>query len=69
MTSDIPCRNHTTGACWLKKQEEWDGKTDLAATNLKVNVRGDVSADFRNEHKGAAEKVPWIAGLVTKQGT
>ncbi len=39
----LPGRNHTTGACWLKRQDGWDGNTDLAASNLVVNSRGDYS--------------------------
>ncbi len=52
------------GLCWLKKQEAWDGSTDLAATNLKVNVRGDFTERFRKEHQSAPLTVPWVAGIV-----
>ena len=58
------CYAGTTGACWLKKQEEWDGSPDLAATNLKVNVRGDFTERFRKEHQSAPQRVPWVSGLV-----
>ena len=57
------------GSCWLKKQEAWDGNTDLAATNLQVNHRGDFSAEFRKEHKAAPQKVPWVSGVVSTKAT
>ena len=64
LTTQEPHTHKTTGACWLKKQEEWDGSTDLAATNLKVNVRGDFTERFRTEHQSAPLTVPWVSGLV-----
>ena len=43
--------NHTTGECWCKVQADWDGNTDLKASNLKANNRGAYPAAFRQEHK------------------
>lgn len=54
------------GECWLKWQKDWDGKVDLAVTNLAVNSRGRYPPEYRREHRtspGAAGSGPgWLAG-------
>ncbi|KAL4451841.1 hypothetical protein ABPG75_007503 [Micractinium tetrahymenae] len=55
--------NHTTGECWLKYQEGWDGVTDREKTNLAVNRRGAYPPEFRAVHTTAPEMVAWVAGV------
>mmetsp|Transcript_50051 Transcript_50051/g.160158 ORF Transcript_50051/g.160158 Transcript_50051/m.160158 type:complete len:172 (+) Transcript_50051:262-777(+) len=56
--------NHTTGECWLKYQEGWDGNPDLDSSNIRINQRGAFAAQFRREHRTAPLMVPWTAGVL-----
>ncbi|KAL4446686.1 hypothetical protein ABPG77_007930 [Micractinium sp. CCAP 211/92] len=54
--------NYTTGQCWLKSQQDWDGAIPPAATNLKAK-RGPNNEEDRRLY-GAPELVAWTAGVV-----